>query len=128
MELIGKRLLDVVHPKDVPIIREELSHTQSRSFSPSTRLVCSSSDESSSSSNTFVMTCRRAFFCRFRNKRSPEQEMPNAGASSADAPMQDNTFQAEADANDYSISKRRFPFNFSSIDLFIYSLTSSSIQ
>ena len=104
-ELIGKRLVDVVHPKDVPVLREELTPAHARSPSPSTRFVFKSSEGATSSPRqTFVTTCRRAFFCRFKTKGATEQDISSPGTSSMDLQMEENPFRPVDDADDYSIS------------------------
>ena len=103
-ELIGKRLLDVVHPKDVPVLREELAPAHARSSSPSTRFVFKASEGAASASprNTFATTCRRAFFCRFKTKST--EETSNDDTSLLDTQMHSNPFQLVDDTDKYSIS------------------------
>ena len=107
-ELIGKRLVDVVHPKDVPVLREELAPAHARSSSPSTRFVFKASEGTTpaSTKNTFATTCRRAFFCRFKTKSA--EETSNSDTSLLDTHVQSNPFQLVDDTDNYSISTSDF--------------------
>eukprot|EP00794_Sanderia_malayensis_P018130 gene18130-19940_t len=65
-DLIGKRLVDIVHTKDIAMLKEQLTPAQTMASTSSPMFISKKPEDPTKDANKIM--CKRSFYCRFRNR------------------------------------------------------------